>query len=81
MGFYELKGSKYKYVRLVRNGTGDEMYRAVGVFVNGVRLGSKSFRVEKGNYDEAERKAALFVDKQLIENGCRPVNILKKRSE
>lgn len=56
--------SKYKYVSQIELSTG-KWWRGV-IYGNG-----KSFR--------AEREAAIYIDKRLIEKGKEPVNILVRK--
>ena len=78
-GFYHIEGSKkYKYVSLCKDWKGRKYY-AARLAINGTGMGSKKFQIIDENYEEAERKAAVFVDKQLLEHDREPVNILIRK--
>jgi len=70
-GFYRDSGTEYKYVsKWVR---GDEViYEAKISRINKVRSSWV-------NWYPTLREAAIAVDKKLLECGCKPVNILKKK--
>lgn len=60
--------SRYKYVTVLKTKKGLK-YKGV-FFTNDGRSNSK--------IKDTEREAAIYVDKQLIKQGKKPVNILKK---
>lgn len=61
------KSYLYKYVELHRVGK-KEMWR-----------GAAGRKTLNGKYFDTERQAAVYVDKQLIEQGKDPVNILVRK--
>ena len=53
-----------------------DKYKLVYVYeTNGVKI----YRSNHGQYYDNEREAALSVDKNLIEDGKEPINILKRK--
>jgi len=63
---YIRQSDKYKYVGLyIDNKTGRDVW-----------LGK---RWNSGKYFDNERSAAIYVDKQLLEKGKNPVNILVRK--
>lgn len=70
-----IKSKSYKYVYKITYKTGNISWKAVH------QIRRKKNIISNSSYHSTERKAAIAVDRYLIENNREPVNILIRKDE